>query len=90
MAAVTNAGSRAGRKLQHYINRYGEQNIKAIIAGISKAPPNPIGNHEPYAGSVLDEEMLERMYRDYVATCRNPMLTFIEYKALLDIIRELM
>ena len=84
------AGTNVGRRLHHYIKRHGEENTKTAVAHIRQSIPPDVRDHERYTGRVPGEDMLERMYRDYVATCRDPVFTFIEYKALVDIMEDLM
>jgi hypothetical protein len=84
------SGKPAGRRLLHYTNRYGEQKIRTAIAEIRKTIPSEFKDHEPYTRTISAEDTLERMYRDYVAASSNPILTFVEYKALVDIIAERM
>jgi hypothetical protein len=78
-----------GKKLYHLISRYGAENAKTIVAEVRFSVLAHFHDDDKCSNIEIEDNALEDMYRDYVAACKDPLLTFIEYKSLVEIIIDL-
>lgn len=78
-----------GGQLLHFVNKHGELNTRTAIAEIRNSIP---ADSRPAKDVKIEigETALEEMYRSYVTSCKDPVLTFIEYTLLVDFVINLM
>jgi hypothetical protein len=76
-----------GKALYRLLIRYGVEKAKTIMTEVR----NSILKHSSDEGTFpdLEDETLEVMYRDYVASGASRPITFIEYKSLAVVITAL-
>lgn len=84
------AGKDVGRKLHQFIYKYGELNTRTAIDKVRHSIRQVFCDDEEGKRIKLEDAALEVMYHDYVASCKDPVFTFIEYKALAGIITNVM
>lgn len=86
---VSVTGKDIGSQLLRFINKHGKLNTRTAIAEIRNSIPADSRNAKGVKIEI-GETALEEMYRSYVTSCKDPVLIFIEYKSLVDIVIDLM